>query len=380
MTKETCLANAQLILYDRILRGAITIAAGKIIDIEEGDHVPSGAQDMEGDFVAPGLVELHTDNLERHIEPRPKVNWPHLPAIMAHDTELAGCGITTVFDAMRTGAIPQGHGRYQAYARDLSRELLSARTAGLLKIRHRLHLRAEICSETLAVELAEFTPDDRIGLMSLMDHTPGQRQFRDLTKLGAYIKGKRGLSDEQFDEHVAHLTQLRKTHGDAHEREVVAAAARLGATLASHDDTSLAQVEHSATLGVKLAEFPTTLEAARACRDVGIEIIIGAPNVIRGGSHFGNVSALDLARQDCLDILSSDYIPSGLILAAFRLGEYWQNLPRAMATVTANPARTVGFTDRGQLEQGLLADVIRISVSQQVPRIESVWVSGHRVA
>ncbi|MEL6701261.1 MAG: alpha-D-ribose 1-methylphosphonate 5-triphosphate diphosphatase, partial [Pseudomonadota bacterium] len=148
------LANANLVLSDRVMRGAITIEQGIITDIAEGDAVPDGAVNCNGDFVLPGLVELHTDNVERHIEPRPNVDWPHLPALLAHDAELASTGITTVFDAMRVGSIHSGKGRYIDYARNLADELLSARAAGMFKISHFLHLRAEICSETLLEELA----------------------------------------------------------------------------------------------------------------------------------------------------------------------------------------------------------------------------------
>ncbi|MEO0946110.1 MAG: alpha-D-ribose 1-methylphosphonate 5-triphosphate diphosphatase, partial [Pseudomonadota bacterium] len=187
---DMCLANARLILPDRVILGAITIEQGVINEIVEGDRLPDGATDCAGDFVLPGLVELHTDNVERHIEPRPEVDWPHLPALLAHDAELAGAGITTVFDAMRVGSIHSGKGRYIDYARKLADELLAARAQGMFKISHFLHLRAEICSETLLEEMATFEPEDRVGIVSLMDHTPGQRQFRDISKMKAYVMGK----------------------------------------------------------------------------------------------------------------------------------------------------------------------------------------------
>ena len=199
---DLCLANASLVLQDRVMTGAITIEAGMITEITEGDHVPTGAKDCAGDLVLPGLMELHTDNVERHIEPRPAVDWPHLPALIAHDAELASTGITTVFDAMRVGSIHSGKGRYIDYARSLADELLAARGAGVFKISHFLHLRAEICSETLLDELAAFGPDDRVGIVSLMDHTPGQRQFRDLTALKTYVAKKRGMDDAEFEDHV----------------------------------------------------------------------------------------------------------------------------------------------------------------------------------
>ncbi|MFZ7092463.1 alpha-D-ribose 1-methylphosphonate 5-triphosphate diphosphatase [Primorskyibacter sp. 2E233] len=374
-----CLANARLVLPDQVLTGAITISDGMIIEVREGDKVPFGAIDCQGDFVTPGLVELHTDNLERHIEPRPEVTWPHLAAILAHDGELASTGITTVFDAMRVGSIHSGKGRSDQYARSLASELLSLRDADALRISHFLHLRAEICSETLLEELAEFTAEDRVGIVSLMDHTPGQRQFRDLAKLKTYVSKKRNMTDAEFDEHVAHLKGLRVTFGDRHEAGAVTEAKRLGAVLASHDDTTAAQVEQSKGNGVGFAEFPTTVEAAKACRDRGIAIMMGAPNIIRGGSHSGNVSALELAELGLLDIVSSDYVPSALMSAAFRLGALWQDIPRAIRTVAAAPARAAGLVDRGELGVGQRGDLLRIATLDQTPVLRGVWSCGRQV-
>jgi alpha-D-ribose 1-methylphosphonate 5-triphosphate diphosphatase len=374
-----CLANARLVLPDRVLTGCLTIENGTIRDVAEGDHVPAGALDCEGDIVLPGLVELHTDNLERHMEPRPEVNWPHLPAILAHDAELASTGITTVFDALRVGSFLDSKAKYAPYARALADELLAVRGTGQLRISHFLHLRAEICSETLLSEMADFGPQDRVGIVSLMDHTPGQRQFRDLTALKTYTAKKRNMSDAEFAEHVARLKELQTTYGARHEAGAVAEAQRYGAVLASHDDTTAAQVTTSRGNGVRFAEFPTTLEAAEACRAEGISVMMGAPNIIRGGSHSGNVAASVLAEAGLLDILSSDYVPSALLMAAFQLSTLWQDLPRAVACVTESPARAAGLTDRGRLETGWRGDVIRVRQLGQIPMVRGVWSRGERV-
>lgn len=380
VTEAATFANATLVLPDRVARGWVRVENGVIAGMGEGAEVPSGAQDCGGDFLAPGMIELHTDNLERHIQPRPGVDWPHAAAIVAHDAELASTGITTVFDAMRIGSIPTGRGRYVKYARSLSREMLDLRAADMLKISHFLHLRAEVCSETLAEEFSEFGREDRVGLVSLMDHTPGQRQFRDISKLAAYKKGKLGMSETEFIEHIAELKALRERFGAEHEAATVAEAARFGAVLASHDDTTREQVETSAGYGIRLAEFPTTAEAAQACRDHGIAVMMGAPNLIRGGSHSGNVAAEELARLDLLDIVSSDYVPAALLLAAVKLGEIWEDLPRGIATVTKAPADAVGLDDRGVLAVGKRADLMRFRVSGHVPLLRGVWSQGRQVA
>ncbi len=380
MTQELILANATLILAGETRTGSVKISDGVIADISDGAAVPAGALDLGGDYLSPGLVELHTDNLERHIEPRPGVDWPHAAALVAHDAELASTGITTVFDAMRVGSIQRGKGRYIKYARQLASEMLELRAKDMLKISHFLHLRAEVCSETLAEELSEFTAEDRVGLVSLMDHTPGQRQFRDIAKLEQYVKSKRGMSDEEFIEHVATLKELREEFGDMHEVATVAEAARFGAVLASHDDTTEAQVVTSAGHGIRLAEFPTTVEAARACHAHGIKVMMGAPNLIRGGSHSGNVAASELAELELLDIVSSDYIPAALLQAAVKLGDIWGDLARGMATVTSAPAAAVGLEDRGVLAVGKRADVIRFRIAEGTPMLRAVYSRGERVA
>ncbi|MEL6644179.1 MAG: alpha-D-ribose 1-methylphosphonate 5-triphosphate diphosphatase [Pseudomonadota bacterium] len=377
---ELCIANAQLVLPDRVVRGAVHIADGQIVGITEGDSIPAGAVDAEGDTLIPGLIELHTDNLERHIEPRPGVHLPPIGAILAHDGELASCGITTVFDALRVGSVLESGTSYGKYARAVATEILSLRAQGALKARHLIHLRAEVCSDTLIEEFAEFGSDDRIGLVSLMDHTPGQRQFRDVSKLYDYMAGKYGMSERDFKLHVARRQACYDRVGAAHEAAAVSEAARLGATLASHDDTTRDQVHHSASIGIRLAEFPTTREAAEACRDEGIRIIMGAPNLIRGGSHSGNVSAGDLAEAGLLDIVSSDYVPSLLLAAAFRLATLWGDLPRAIGTVTQAPADAAHLPDRGRIAPGALADLVRIRMLGDQPVIRTVWRGGAQIS
>jgi len=374
------LANAQLVLANEVVRGGVLIKEGKIAEVFTGSAVPTGAIDSEGDFLSPGLVELHTDNLERHMSPRPGVDWPHAAAIMAHDAEFAGAGVTTVFDAMRVGSLTSGQSKYKKYARQMADEILALREGGSLRISHYFHLRAEICSETLIEEMAEFGPDDRIGIVSLMDHTPGQRQFADLGQMRKYMQGKYSMSDAEVEDHFELLRLVKARHGTANEAAAVADAHIYGSVIASHDDTTADHVRQSAEHGVRVAEFPTTVEAAKACHDHGIAVMMGAPNLLRGGSHSGNVAASDLVDAGFLDIMSSDYAPSSLLMSAVRLGNESGNMAAGIRTVTKAPSKATGLDDRGEIAEGMRADLTRFALVDAFPRARGVWVQGNRVA
>ena len=378
---ETVFANAKIITENAIIHGTIMFADGVISSIDSGTRVPLGAIDCEGDYVAPGLIELHTDNLERHLTPRPKVNWPKRAAVLGHDRELAGAGITSVFDALRVGseADQKSHG-YLRYARETVDHILDQINHRALKVSHHIHLRAELCTETLVEELYEFSVNDRVRLVSLMDHTPGQRQFRDMSKHREYLMGKHGYNDAEVEAHWTKLRELQTLYLEKNRAATVAYATEVGAILASHDDTTLDDVLESDRLGITVAEFPTTLEAAEACRAKAQFIVMGAPNIVRGGSHSGNVAAQELARVGLLDILSSDYVPAALLNAAVSLGTLLEDMAAGIRTVTSCPADAVGFDDRGRIAPEKRADLVRFAMHDGLPIIQSVWSRGQRIA
>ena len=378
---ETVFANAKIITENAIIHGTIMFADGVISSIDSGTRVPLGAIDCEGDYVAPGLIELHTDNLERHLTPRPKVNWPKRAAVLGHDRELAGAGITSVFDALRVGSeADQKRQGYLRYARETVDHILDQINHRALKVSHHIHLRAELCTETLVEELYEFSENDRVRLVSLMDHTPGQRQFRDLSKHREYLVGKHGYNDAEVEAHWTKLRELQTLYLEKNRAATVAYATEVGAILASHDDTTLEDVLESDRLGITVAEFPTTLEAAEACRAKAQFIVMGAPNIVRGGSHSGNVAAQELARGGLLDILSSDYVPAALLNAAVSLGTLLEDMAAGIRTVTACPADAVGFDDRGRIAPEKRADLVRFAMHDGLPIIKSVWSRGQRIA
>lgn len=379
---DKLLTNARIVLADRLIeRGWVAFAEGLIVEIGEGD-APERGEDMEGDLLMPGLVELHTDHIEAHFVPRPKVFWNPLAAVLSYDGQLATCGITTVLDSLRVWR-DEGEVEVDGQAKILANAIDEARDNNLLRADHYLHLRCEIPTQHVVEEASELARRREVRLISLMDHTPGQRQFRDEKKLRTYYRGKSGgKTDAELDVMFAKRIADQKAYAEKNLTEVVNLARTHSIPLASHDDTTAKHVEMALRDGVSVAEFPTTREAAQALHGAGVQILMGAPNVVRGGSHSGNIAAVDLAKDGLLDILSSDYVPSSLLMGALQLPECVPNIDLAAAvrTVTKNPAVAVGLNDRGEIAKGLRGDVIQVHVTHDVPAVRSVWRQGRRVA
>ncbi|MDJ1159100.1 alpha-D-ribose 1-methylphosphonate 5-triphosphate diphosphatase [Chelatococcus sp. SYSU_G07232] len=379
-TDSFLLENATLVLPDRVVeRGWIAVAAGRIADLGEG-RAPERGIDIGGDTVLPGLVELHTDHLESHFCPRPKVRWHPLSAVMAYDAQIVAAGITTVFDSLRLGS-DFDNKSLNSDLWVLADAIETAATAGHLRAEHRTHLRCEISASDVIEQAEAYVARYAAHLISLMDHTPGQRQFRDI-EIWKGFYGGRGNDAAELDALIERRLSLHARNAVAHRRRLVALAGERGIVLASHDDATPEHVAEAVSDGVAIAEFPTTAEAAHASHRAGIRVMMGGPNVVRGGSHSGNVAAEALAREGVLDILSSDYVPASLLLAAFDLPRRLPaiTLPQAVATVTLNPARATGLHDRGALGAGLRADLVRVHLTAGTPIVRSVWREGRRVA
>jgi alpha-D-ribose 1-methylphosphonate 5-triphosphate diphosphatase len=374
---ETVLTNARIVLANEVVDGAVLIRDGLITDISAGTAT---GDDMGGDYVIPGLVELHTDHLEGHYAPRPGVRWPALAALQAHDAQVAASGITTVFDALRVGMDFDAE-LDMADMRNLGDAIHVATQAGRLRADHFIHLRCEVSSPDCLETFLRFENDELVRLASLMDHSPGQRQFASLDAYKLYYQGKRGMSDEVFAEFSARRRADSEAYAANHRDAIAERCAARGIAVASHDDATVEHVHEARQHGITVAEFPTTVAAAQASRDEGLAVLMGAPNVVRGGSHSGNVSARELAEKGLLDILSSDYVPFSLVQAAFHLDKVVEaiELPEAVALVTKRPAEVIGFEDRGEIAVGKRADLVRVRLSEDVPVVRTVWREGQRV-
>lgn len=376
---DQVLANARLILKDRVITGHVLIRDGLISDIDESRQVPVGAVDLEGDYLMPGLIEMHTDNMEKHFNPRPGVMWPSsLSAILAHDIQIAGAGITTVLDAICVGEYNANQMRRHILTESIS-AVKEASAQNLLRVDHLFHMRCEVSDEMVEEMFSPYAGDPLVQLVSLMDHTPGQRQWRNMDAFKKFYKLEK-MSDAELEIEMAGRIAAQKTFAEKHRRAILELVKDHPVPLASHDDTTTEHVEEGRADGITISEFPTTMEAARAARAVGMGIVMGAPNVVRGGSHSGNVSALELAQEGLLDALSSDYMPASLLHAAFVLNEKaGMTLPDAVATVTANAAAMLNLQDRGEVANGKRADLIQVRQTNETPVVLKVWRQGGRV-
>ena len=377
------LRGARVVREHEVVTGDVRVEDGRIVAVDPASGTGRGAgEDLGGDWLIPGLVELHTDHLEVHWSPRPGVRWPDLAAIQAHDAQVATAGITTVFDCLRVG-LEERDGVAGAEVARLAESLADAAREGRLRSEHRLHLRCEVSAPGALEDFEALAARHDVHLASLMDHAPGQRQFATLEAAATYYRGTLGYSAEAFE---AFVTE-RVAHSDAYatpQRRAIAALCReRGIPLASHDDATAGHVDESDALGVSIAEFPTSMEAACRSHELGMAVLMGAPNVVRGMSHSGNVSARELAAAGRLDVLSSDYVPFSLVQAIFLLALELRlcTLPEAVALVTANPARAAGLDDRGRVRVGAAADLVQVRAAPgEVPVVRRVWRTGRRVA
>jgi alpha-D-ribose 1-methylphosphonate 5-triphosphate diphosphatase len=381
--KEQILTNAQLILRDEVINGTLVIRDGLIAEISSEISQLPQADNFDGEFLMPGMVELHTDNQEKYFTPRPKVDWPPHMAMATHDAQLISAGITTSFDSVALGDII-GESTRLGKLDNMIQAIISSEEAGINRANHLLHLRCEVSYPGLMELFERYIGEDLVKLVSVMDHAPGQRQYppENIPKYRDYYMDKYGLGDADMDDFIAQQQANSAKFANGFRRHICEVCNDRDIAIASHDDATLAHAQESAELGMQVAEFPTTLLAAKTSHQLGLKVLMGAPNIVRGGSHSGNIAAKDLATESLLDILSSDYYPSALIQAAFMVAEMEDNdydLAKAIRLVTSNPAAAANLFDRGELTTGHRADLVQVNCHSMMPLVERVWCKGKRV-
>ncbi|WP_432696411.1 alpha-D-ribose 1-methylphosphonate 5-triphosphate diphosphatase [Marinobacterium sp. YM272] len=375
------LTNAKIVLSNEVINGSLHINRGCIEAIDSGGVSLPGAVDCEGGYLMPGMVELHTDNMEKHFTPRPGVAWPGMQAFKVHDAQMISAGITTVFDAISVGDVVEGSERLNNLSR-MADALHASRDRGLTRADHLLHLRCEVSHQDTLHNFRTLLESHPPQLVSIMDHSPGQRQFANIDKYRQYYQGKYKMSDSEMEAFIVRQSEASNLYSTDYRRAIADICLGLGIPLASHDDATLEHVTESLEHGMVIAEFPTTEVSAREAHRHGMAVLMGAPNVVRGGSHSGNVAAHSLASEGLLDVLSSDYYPASLLDAAFKLAADERNgydLAAATRLVSQRPALAAGLEDRGEIAIGKRADLVWYEGLEDHAHIKHVWKDGGRV-
>ncbi|MGR5287696.1 alpha-D-ribose 1-methylphosphonate 5-triphosphate diphosphatase [Vibrio maritimus] len=374
------ITNVNLVLENEVVKGSLELRDGKIVSMSDSQSQVTGAYDGEGDFLMPGFIELHTDNLEQYFTPRPKVDWPPFSAMSAHDTQLIGSGITTVLDAVALGDFRDE--KRQTNLDLFINTVVDSQKRNLTRAEHLLHLRCEVPHESTVGMFEKYVDLPEVQLVSLMDHAPGQRQFVDVEKYRTYYQGKHNLTDSEMAAFEKKQVALSERWSTQNRNEICRQCREHNIPTASHDDATTAHVQESKDLGMVIAEFPTTVEAAKRSHELGLKVLMGAPNVVRGGSHSGNVAAHELAAHGVLDILSSDYYPMSLLEGIYKLSWDERNsltLPQAVQLVTNNPAQALSLDDRGVIAEGKRADLVLAKQVDGHPLVARVWRQGKKV-
>ena len=377
MTGEMIFTNAMLVLPDTAMLGTLVIRDDDIVEVHPGRTTALPAHDMDGDYLIPGIVDTHTDNLERQVQPRALARWPSRSAMVAHDAQCAAAGVTTVFDALCLGDLGFDKERIRTF-RDGVVDLDALNDAELLKAEHFLHLRCEVPALDMLALFDTVADHALVRMVSLMDHSPGVGQYANLDFYRS-LRRRGGLDDAHIERRILELQAQRERTRIPHRRALLDRIAGREIAVASHDDRTEEEIAENAADGIDISEFPVTMAAATAAKAAGMQVIAGAPNIVRGGSHSGNVAASDLLENGAVDAFASDYVPNSLVEAAFQCAQRI-GLPQAVALVTDRPARLAGLQDRGRLEAGHRADVVRVRLHDGLPVVRQVWRSGERVA
>lgn len=377
MSDETILTNAHLVLPDAVVLGSVVLRDGHIVDVQSGRSGLSAAHDLDGDYLIPGAVDVHTDNLERQVQPRAMARWPSRSAMAAHDAQCAAAGVTTVFDALCLGDLGFDKDRVRTF-HDGVADLDALADAGLLKAEHFLHLRCEVPAPDMLALFDPVSNHPRVRMVSLMDHSPGVGQYANLDRYRD-MRRRGGLDDAYIERRIRELQDQRERLRDPNRRALLQRVAGRTIALASHDDRTPEEIAENAADGIRISEFPVTMVAAQAARQADMQVIAGAPNIVRGGSHSGNVSVADLVAAEAVDAFASDYVPASMVEAAFHCARSI-SLPEAVALIAERPARMVGLTGRGQIASGQRADLVRVRLHGALPVVRQVWRAGERVA
>lgn len=367
------ITNARIVTGTDVIHGTLKVENGRIAEVRNGLDTSEGVIDFGGDYLLPGLVDVHTDHLEKQIMPRAGVFWNRVNAVRTQDAVLAAGGITTVFDSLIVGAV--GNPDRRRILPMMIEGLKDARNAGLLKVDHFLHLRCDTREADIVDLLKPYLDEPTLRYVTVLDDGP----LRDPVRYRK-LEQKKGVADDVIEAEIAAASKGPNRAAE-NRTKIVTLCREHGIEFSSHDDTSTAHIDEGVSFGMTISEFPITMESAVAARAANMTTIIGGPNVVAGRSHAGNVSGLELAEKGLVDVLCSDYIPSSILYAIWRLvsEDNGIDLPAATAMGSKRPAELFGLDDRGELAPGRRADLLRVTEVNGAPIVRNVWVEGELV-
>lgn len=374
---QTYMTNARIVLADTIIEnGSLLIEDGYITQIDPESVCNAKTINLQGKLLMPGMVDLHCDALEKEVEPRPNVHFPLDFACAQADKRNAAAGITTVYHALSFAHEELGV-RNNEMAAEVARAVNRWQPHALVD--NRVHCRYEITDETGLPILKQLLNEDAMHMISMMDHTPGQGQFKDLSAYHDYLtRTYKKTADEINDIIERKIAAASDAYFRMEDLALAAHAANI--SVASHDDDSAERIETMREVKADISEFPITPEAARAAKDAGMWTIFGAPNILRGKSQSGSMKAIEAIHAGLADCLCADYAPASLLVAVFRIPELSDlDLTAAIRLVTLNPARAAKLDDRGEIAVGKRADLIAVSEPGGLPQVTDVWSGGDKV-
>jgi len=371
--------NALVVTPEGVGEGAsVEVENGRIVKIGESFSKRAGEIDAGRNYLFPGFVDVHSDAIEKGIEPRPNTFFPVDIAVFELDKKIAACGITTMYHSLSFAELEVGL-RSNSTAAGIIREINRFRHK--LKVNTKIHARFEITDHGAVPFLEELIRDNQVDLFSLMDHSPGQGQFRDILSYKRYYGPVYAKSDTEMDSIIERKLQAKVGDSPRFIAHLIKVCREHGIAIASHDDDSREKINWLKEMEIGMTEFPVNLEAISAARELGISVCLGSPNVVRGQSQSSNLSAREAISCGYGDILCSDYSPMTMLHAVFTLHHHGIiPLHEAAKMVSLNPARAVGIADHtGSLEVGKDADMVLVSYSDSLPRVIKTFVAGREV-
>lgn len=369
---ESVIRSKNILIDGKFIAADIAIKSGKIVKIHEYKEY-----DVAVDFgelrIIPGIIDLHSDAIEKEIEPRHGATFPIEFCISELDKKLAMAGITTMFHAVGFEDNPKKNRSIQK-ARDQIEEIYNA-NKHFLSIDNLIHVRFEIGDWESADTIIELMDKNMVDLFSIMDHSPGQGQFKTVELFKSYYENNHGLSKDE----VAKMIQKRENKNQNAIEKVLECAKKHNLTILSHDDDSIQKLDKLLKMGIRVSEFPLSLEVAKYAKQKGIQTGMGAPNIVRGGSQSGNISAISLVKEGVCGYLCSDYHPASMLQSVYKMNkDINYPLEKGFEMITSVPASCANLNDRGEIKEGKNADLVVIDESK-IPKVVLTIKDGETI-